>query len=189
LDRVLADVQLVAEAADVPQRGEHLVQGLRGRLGAVRDRSVGLARPRLFCLEWLDPPYSADHWVPEMVEIAGGRDQLAQHGRPSRRITWQEVLDRQPDVLVLMPCSLPLERVAAEFTELRGQPGWSELRAVQQGQIFAGETHLFSQSGPRLVDGVELLARLLHPDQFDEPLPPGQALKVSAAGDVLESFS
>lgn len=188
LDQVLDDIRLVAGAAGVPERGEALVADLRRRLDDVRHRTEDLPRPRVCCLEWLDPPYSAGHWVPEMVELAGGRDELAQPGGYSRRIDWREVLEYRPEVLVLIPCSLPLERVAAEFELLRALPGWRELPAVRQGAVYAGETHLFSQSGPRLVEGVEALARLLHPNVFDRPFPAGQARKVSRDGERLESF-
>jgi iron complex transport system substrate-binding protein len=142
----------------------------------------------VFCMEWLDPPYTAGHWMPEMVAIAGGCDELGTDGGPSQRIEWEKVLAYAPEAVVLIPCSLSLERVAAEFGLLRTLPGWGELRAVQAGRVFAGNTQLFSRSGPRLVDGVEALARMLHPDRFTEPLPPNQALKLSADGTQLEPY-
>jgi iron complex transport system substrate-binding protein len=110
-------------------------------------------------------------------------------GGPSCRIAWADVLAYAPEVIVLIPCSLPLERVAAEFDLLRALPGWEKLPAVRSGRVYAGNTQLFSRSGPRLVDGVETLARMLHPDRFDEPLRSGQALKVSTDGASLAAYS
>jgi iron complex transport system substrate-binding protein len=139
-------------------------------------------------MEWLDPPYSAGHWMPEMVEMAGGCDDLGTPGGFSRRIDWQDVVAYAPEVIVLIPCSLPLERVAAEFAFVRSLPGWADLPAAKTGQVYAGATELFSRSGPRLVDGLEALARMLHSEAFTSPLPPSQALKVSADGQRLEPF-
>jgi iron complex transport system substrate-binding protein len=126
--------------------------------------------------------------VPEMVEIAGGRDELATPAASSQRISWQEVVDYAPEALVLIPCSLSLERVANEFELLRGFPDWESLPAVRSRQVFAGHTHLFSQSGMRIVDGIEALARMLHPEVFVEPIPAGQALKQSPDGLRLEPY-
>lgn len=179
LNQVLEDVCTLAEAADVPERGQAVADSLRARVSRVRARTANLPRPRVVCLEWLDPLYSAGHWVPEMVAIAGGEDVLGQDGAPSRPIEWQQVRDAAPDVLVLMPCSLPPERVAEAFPEVSQRPGWDELLAVRAERVYAGHTHLFSQSGPRLVNGVEALARMLHPDVFTEPLPAGQALRMA----------
>jgi iron complex transport system substrate-binding protein len=188
LEQVLEDIELVARSVGEAERGVQPVLQLRARLEAVRQRAAGLRRPRVFCMEWLDPPYTAGHWVPEMVELAGGRDELGTAAGPSRRIEWQAVVDYAPEVIVLMPCSLELERVAAELPLLRELPSWQALPAVRSGQVFAGHTHLFSRSGPRLVDGVEALARLLHPEVFDQPLPAGQTLKLSTTGELLEPY-
>lgn len=185
LDQVLDDIDLVARASGVPNQFE---ASLRARIDRVRTETAGLQRPRVFCMEWLDPPWSAGHWVPEMVELAGGHDDLGTAAGPSRRLVWQEVVDYAPEVLVLMPCSLSLERVAEEFDLLRSLPGWEKLPATKSGQIYAGNTQLFSRSGPRLVDGVEVLVRILHPDVFSEPLSAGYALKVSLDGIRLEAF-
>lgn len=160
----------------------------RARLDAIRSRTVGLPRPRVFCLEWLDPPYSAGHWVPEMVELAGGYDELGQPGGYSRPIDWQEILDYTPEVVVLMPCSLSLDQVAAEFPLLAERPGWANLPAVQSRRVYAVNTHLFSRSGLRLIDGVEALARLLHPDVVSNQLPEGSALAISLDRSQLLPF-
>jgi iron complex transport system substrate-binding protein len=188
LDQVFEDVELVARLAGAQQRSAQTIDGLRRRVEAVRARAEGLSRPRVFCMEWLDPPYTAGHWVPEMVEIAGGRDRLGTASGPSQRIEWSEIVAYQPEAIVLMPCSLELDRVAAEFDLLKARPGWDSLPAVQSGRVFAGNTHLFSRSGPRLVDGLEALARMLHPEVFTDALPPGQALELSADAERLEPY-
>jgi iron complex transport system substrate-binding protein len=188
LEQVLEDIELVARSAGEADRSVQPVAQLRARLANVRQRTAGLRRPRVFCMEWLDPPYTAGHWVPEMVDLAGGRDDLGTAAGPSRRIAWDDVVAYAPEIIVLMPCSLELERVAAEFSLLRDLPHWHDLPAVQTGQVFAGHTHLFSRSGPRLVDGVEALARMLHPAAFQQPLPAGQALKISPTGERLEAY-
>jgi iron complex transport system substrate-binding protein len=188
LEQVFEDIETVARAADSEARGAEAIRGLRERLERVRTKAAPLARPRVFCMEWLDPPYTAGHWVPEMVETAGGRDELGTPAGPSQRIAWQEVVAYAPEVLVLIPCSLSLERVAAEFQLLRDLPGWQNLPAARYGKVFAGHTHLFSQSGMRIVDGVEALARMLHPEVFTRPIPSDQALKVSSDGSRLEPY-
>jgi iron complex transport system substrate-binding protein len=188
LEQVVADVEVVARMAGAVDRGSELIEALTTRLETVRRRTAGLPRPRVFCMEWLDPPYTAGHWVPNMVDIAGGRDELGTPAGLSRRVAWQEVVDYAPEVIVLMPCSLELERVAAEFGVLRTLPDWTSVPAVRSGRVYAGHTHLFSRSGPRLVDGVEVLGRILHPQVFDAKLPAGRMLKMAHDGDRLESY-
>jgi len=188
LEQVLEDVETVGRAAGVAGRAVAVVADLVERLEIARLRAAPWERPRVLCLEWLDPPYSAGHWVPEMVEVAGGHDELGRRGGRSERLEWQDVVHYRPQALVLIPCSVGLEQVAEEFAGLWARPGWDELPAVRRGRVYAGETHLFSQPSPRLVDGVETLARMLHPDAFAEPLPPGRALKVSADGQRLEPY-
>jgi iron complex transport system substrate-binding protein len=189
LDQVLQDVHLVGRTAGVDEgRLAEITKPLRARVDRVRERAASLPRPRVFCMEWLDPPYTAGHWMPEMVEMAGGRDELGTPAGPSRRIEWADVQMYAPEVIVLIPCSLPLDRVADEFAAVRQLPGWNELPAASNGRVYAGATELFSRSGPRLVDGVEALARMLHPEVFCEPLPSRQALKVSADGQRLEGY-
>jgi iron complex transport system substrate-binding protein len=188
LDEVLDDVDLVARSAGVPQRGEPVVASLEQRIEAVRARTSDVPRPEVLCMEWLDPIFTAGHWVPEMVQIAGGHDDLGTPAGPSRRVAWQQVVDYAPEIVVLMPCSLELDRVASEFGQLRSLSDWPTLPAVQTGQVYAGNTALFSRSGPRLLDGLEVLARVLHPDLFTNQLPKGQALKVTPDGHRLEPF-
>jgi iron complex transport system substrate-binding protein len=188
LEQMLEDVETVARAAGVPQQGRALVRDRRARVEAVSARTAGLHRPRVFCMEWLDPPYSAGHWVPEMVNLAGGREDIGTPGGFSREIEWSEVIDYQPDVIVLIPCSLGLDQIATEFPSLRTRLSWAQIPAARAGRVYAADTHLFSCSGPRLVEGVEVLARLIHPEVIGNRLCEVQALKVSDDGTRLERY-
>ena len=127
------------------------------------------ASPTVACIEWLDPVIAAGHWVPEMVETAGGTDALVRPGSPSTRIDFNQLAEADPDVLILMPCGMDVARARSEFDALPDHTGWRRLSAFKNGRAYAVDSGaLFSRSGPRLVDGIGLLARILHPDMFDE---------------------
>ncbi len=160
LDEVIDSVRDVAAAAGEPARGDELRDSLRARLGAVRARVAGRPPVRVAAVEWLDPPWSAGHWVPDQVAAAGGMEVLSGPGERSARITWDDVVAATPDVVVLMPCGLSLAEVQALVGDLPPLPG--RIAAVDA-------SGLFSRPGPRLVDGVEVLAAMLHPDPSDPP--------------------
>ena len=146
---------------------------LRARIDAVR-RRVGDAsrRPTVACIEWLDPVIAAGHWVPELVEIAGGVDALVKPGASSPRLEFERVAKVDPDVVVLMPCGMNVAQARHEFDTLPDRGQWEALRAFQDGCAYVVDSGaLFSRSGPRLVDGVEVLARLLHPEMLDAASP------------------
>jgi len=170
LDDVLNDILRIADVLGVRERGEKLVKQLRNRLEAVWAKTQAVNyRPRVWVAEWVDPPFCCGHWLPEMVEIAGGVEGLGKKGRPSRRINWDEVLAWQPEVIVLAPCGYSLEQTLRDAETLRNLPNWKNLPAVQKGRVYAADGDFFSCPGPRLVEGVELLAHLLHPDSFPAP--------------------
>jgi iron complex transport system substrate-binding protein len=168
LTDVLDDVARVGEATRQRHKAERFVQGLEQRISVVRDRAAQLStRPRIACLEWFDPIYAAGHWVPEMIDLAGGDDVLGQKGKPSEKIEWKQVVELAPDVIVLMPCGFDIQRTANEAATLVHLDGWHDLPAVKAGRVFAVNGHaFFSRPGPRLVDGLELLARIIHPEIF-----------------------
>lgn len=174
LGDVLDDIQRVGEHAGRKTEARRVVAALRRRIEAVRARAAGASvRPRVACVEWLDPLIVAGHWVPEMVHLAGGEDVLASHGRPSRRATLQELVDCAPDILLLMPCGMDVDRAEREFLALKDLADWQAIPAVRRGQVYALDAcGLFSRSGPRLVDGLELLGQILHPEVFPGPVPP-----------------
>jgi iron complex transport system substrate-binding protein len=131
-------------------------------------------RPRVFCVEWIDPIFTCGHWVPEMVKIAGGVDELGRKGSDSIRISWEEVLKWQPEVIIIMPCGFNLTQVIEQSAGLFNQPGWSTLPAVKQNRVFAVDANsYFARPGPRVVEGTELLAHLIHPERFKwaSPVP------------------
>jgi iron complex transport system substrate-binding protein len=168
LTDVLNDVARVGEATGQRQKAERVIRDLEQRISAVREQVArSSARPRVACLEWFDPIYAAGHWVPEMVELAGGQDVLGRKGEPSAKIDWNKVVEFAPDVIVLMPCGFDVPRTLREAPALKHFDGWRDLPAVKAGNVFAVNGHaFFSRPGPRLVDGLEILAHLIHPEVF-----------------------
>ena len=173
LREVLDDTIRVGEVLGRGEETRAKVAALEERLVRVEEAVAGLPRPRVGCIEWLDPPFSAGHWVPEMVRIAGGEDLFARPGETSARLTWEEVSEAAPDVLVLMPCGFDAPHAAEEARRVLPElPVWEDLPAVRKGRVWAVDANsYFSRPAPRLVDGVEILARILHPEAlFEEPL-------------------
>jgi iron complex transport system substrate-binding protein len=167
LGEVLADVSRLAEAAGVPEAGDQLSAELGERLEAVEHAVEDAGRPRVAALEWLDPIYIGGHWVPQMIELAGGEDVLGLPGEKSRTAEWGEVEALVPEVVVSMPCGYYAEQAAAETIR------WRKHLAQLGARVFAVDAAAyFSRPGPRLVDGVELLAHLLHPGAV--PAPPSR---------------
>jgi iron complex transport system substrate-binding protein len=187
LDDVWDDVRRAGAATGHSTEAEALARELAERVAAVgRNAAVaasaasgtsscirgGQRRPRVLCLEWLDPFYVGGHWVPEMVRKAGGVDVLGREREPSFRVTAEQIKEAQPDMIVAMPCGYDAERTAREFRSMKLPEGWDSLPAVRAGRIFAVDANAyFSRPGPRLADGVELLAHLLHPDVFEAGKP------------------
>jgi iron complex transport system substrate-binding protein len=164
LDEVLADVPRLATATGAGEAGERLLADAGRRLEAVRAAVEGAERPGVAALEWLDPIYVGGHWVPEMIRLAGGKDVLGQAGGKSRTAAWEEVEAARPDVIVSMPCGYGLEQAA---TETRGDLDRLAGHGARVAAVDASS--YFSRPGPRLVDGVELLAHMLHPDLVEAP--------------------
>jgi iron complex transport system substrate-binding protein len=163
LDGIHADIRSVAAAAGAEDRGEAVVREMKERVDRVRSRVRGLPRPRVVALEWLDPPFIAGHWVPEMVEAAGGDDVLGVAGGRSIRVTWEEVLAARPDSILIIPCGYSRDEAAAAIGRIEKPPGWEEIPAVRNGRLLPLDASgHFSRPGPRVADGVETLARSLH---------------------------
>jgi iron complex transport system substrate-binding protein len=162
LSDVLDTILLLGELTGRKKAAEQKVLELKSRLDRVRERVRGLRRPRVYAMEWLDPPFSGGHWVPEMVEIAGGEEVLGEPGGKSRRITVSDILKAQPEIVVLMPCGFSLDRTIEEYHRTRPLPGFA-------GQVYAVDgSSFFNRSGPRLIDGVEILAEIFHPTNRHE---------------------
>ena len=166
LDEMLETILLVGELTGRQVVAAQQVTGLRSRLERVRRQVSGALRPKVYAMEWLDPAFSGGHWVPEMVEIAGGHEVLGRPGQKSARIGPEQVIAAQPEVIVLMPCGFSLQRTIEEYRRTPMFDGWLELPAIRNGELYAVDgSAYFNRSGPRLVDGVEILAAILHPDR------------------------
>lgn len=167
LGDVSEDIRRLGSRTQRASDAARLIKQLRDRLQRVRQRVGDAPRPRVVCLEWLDPPMATGHWVPEMVEAAGGIEVLGEAGARSRRIAWHELIDAAPEVVVMMPCGFSVERTLRELDVVRHAPGWADLPAVRGAGVYAVDASAyFTRPGPRLVDGVEILATLLHPERM-----------------------
>jgi iron complex transport system substrate-binding protein len=165
LGEVLGDIRTLAQAVDAKDAGVGLVQDAAARIDRVRLATRGAERPRVAALEWLDPPFAGGHWVPQLIEYAGGEDALGLPGEPSAERAWAEVAAARPQVVVVMPCGYDAERGYAEAQRYAG-----ELAALGAERIVAADAAAwFSRPGPRLVEGLEWLGHVLHPDRLPEP--------------------
>jgi iron complex transport system substrate-binding protein len=161
---VLGDVRTLAQLTDRKDAAVELVQDASARIDRVRLAVRGARRPRVAALEWLDPPFAAGHWTPQLIEYAGGADVLGFAGEPSEERTWQDVAAAQPDVVIVMPCGYDAEIAHREAEMHRDQ-----LAAVGAGEVVAVDAAAyFSRPGPRIIDGMELLASILHPERVPE---------------------
>ena len=182
LQDVFDDVVRVGAAARCEDAAGELVGGMKARIDGVREIAGQADARRVACLEWLQPLMCAGHWVPEMIEAAGGTDCLGNAGRPSRRTDWDEVVAQDPDVILVAPCGFDVSKGTAEMSLITELPGWGTLSAARNGQVFVVNSNAyFTRSGPRLVDGVEILAKVLHPDLFDEDPPVEAAVRYQGA--------
>ena len=163
LEDIFSNINTIGALTDTEDRAREVVAELRGRLEAVRRAVQGRDRLSTVCVEWVDPIYDAGHWVPEQVDWAGGVELVGRQGMRSRSVTWDEVAEADPDVLVMMPCGFGVERSLQEAETLVRKPGWASLRAVQLDRVWAVDgAAFFDRPGPRTVRGVEVLAHILH---------------------------
>jgi iron complex transport system substrate-binding protein len=177
LAEVLDDILRIGNATDRGSAASVLVQSLRERIDTVAIHEPEY-RPRVVCLEWFEPLYVAGHWVPEMVALAGGFDVLGRKNEPSRRVEWREVIDAHPDMILLMPCGFDVRRAVKESAPLRALEGWNDLPAVKSQNVYAlNGSAYFSRPGPRLVNGLEILARILRPGESAPRIPPDEAAR------------
>lgn len=176
---ILDCIHVVGDAIGRPAAAKALVASLRQRIDAVLAETSNAFRPRVFCMEWVDPPFCGGHWMKELVHLAGGRDELATDGRPSRRIDWTRVLEFAPEVIVLTCCGFNLKRCAEEADILARFEHVHKLPAAQSGRIFATDgSAYFSRPGPRIVESLEILAHIVHPEIFPAPSLPNACCRV-----------
>jgi iron complex transport system substrate-binding protein len=168
----VGDVRTIAQATDAKDAALDLIARTARRADVIRLAVRGAPRPRVAALEWMDPVFVAGHWTPQLIEMAGGEDVLGFGGEPSRQATWEEVAAAQPEIVIVMPCGYDAARALVEAEDFAEQ-----LRGVGADQVVAvNASAYFSRPGPRLVDGLELLAHILHPDRV--PHAPAEALPV-----------
>ena len=166
---VWIDIQNVADALGAADRGRALTGDLRARMAAIETKSGAAAlRPSIACIEWIEPLMAAGNWIPELVAMAGGEDVSGRAGKQSPWVTWEALSEKDPDVILILPCGYDIPRSRAEMAPLTSRPDWPELRAVRSGRVFIADgNQYFNRPGPRLAESLEILAELLHADLFD----------------------
>ncbi|HYF47862.1 MAG TPA: cobalamin-binding protein [Planctomycetota bacterium] len=170
LTGILTDIRRVGEITGKVDKAGEIVDALEERVGEVAGRTRDLPtakRPSVAVIEWIDPIYFAGHWVPEMIDLAGGRDALAKPGERSRAIEWKELLDAAPEIIIVAPCGFDVNGARKQASELKSRAGWSELPAVKSNRVYLMDANAtLSRPGPRIVDGLEDLAQIIQPELF-----------------------
>jgi iron complex transport system substrate-binding protein len=180
---IFEDIRRVSQALGVPDSGDHVIQTLRQRVEVVKTRLSQVSqRPKCFLMEWIDPPFCSGHWGPELVELAGGWDPLGLPGRDSTRISWERVVDAQPEIIVLACCGYEIPRTLEDLPILQSYPGYADLPAMRPGRVYVVDgSAYFSRPGPRIVDSLEILAEIIHPEVFRGAFPERGVLCLGAA--------
>lgn len=166
---IWSDITRVADALNAPDRGRDLIRRLKARMESVEEEArAQLAKPTVACIEWIDPLMAGGNWMPELVAMAGGENLFGEAGKHSPWMEWADLKNADPDVIVILPCGFDIARARKDMPALTGQPGWRDLRAVQNGRVCVADgNQYFNRPGPRIADSLEILAEMLHPDQFD----------------------
>jgi iron complex transport system substrate-binding protein len=165
---VLNDMQRVADGLDAPERGSELVSRLRERMAAIEARAkTASTRPRIAIIEWIEPLMAAGNWMPELVAMAGGTNLFGEAGAHSPWMKFEELVAKDPDVIMVAPCGFNMDRSAAELPTLQKRPEWANLKAVREGRVFLADgNQYFNRPGPRIVESLEILAEIIHPEVF-----------------------
>ena len=175
LEDIFRDIERVGAAVGCADRAGDYVAALKARVDVVRSAISGVSpgdRPRVVCVEWTEPLMVAANWLPELIDVAGGRCTITTSGQPSTHTDWDDVVAFDPEVIIVMPCGFGLARSEAEVQTLSRRPGWSDLAAVRADRVWAVDGNAyFNRSGPRIVDSLEILAHALHPDRVERPWP------------------
>jgi len=169
LNEVWKDMGLVANSLGIEAKGTELVESLSQRMDRISSRAqTASKRPRVACVEWLEPLMAAGNWMPELVEMAGGENLLGESGKHSSWMSWEELSQSDPDILVVLPCGFDMKRTREEMYWLTDRSEWGSLKAVQKGRVYVTDGHqYFNRPGPRLVESVQILAEIIHPEVFD----------------------
>jgi iron complex transport system substrate-binding protein len=176
LNEILDNVRELGAATDRTVEADALISDCQIRLKTLAQRTEGARKPKVFCMEWLDPVYASGHWVPELVKIAGGVDELGRERGESVRVSWDDIAAWAPEVLVIMPCGFNLEQIMKQIWSIFGRKTSSpffDLPAARNNRVYAVDANsFFARPGPRVVEGAELLAELIHPELFDSSTSP-----------------
>ena len=180
LDDIFDDIERVADATDRHDAGVALIVGLRARLDAIRAAATRVhSRPRVACIEWMEPLMVAGNWVPELVELGGGTYDLVAPGAQSTTLTWNDLVAYAPEVVIIMPCGFKLEQTQRDLPLLTRRNEWQQLAAVRDHRVYAVDGNAYlNRPGPRMVDSAELVAGLIQPGLFAAKIPPGSFLRV-----------
>jgi len=180
VDEVLESIVTIGNATGKSEQAGELVASLKKRIDIIRNVSVRERdKPRVFCLEWLEPPFVAGHWVPDMVEIAGGDNGLRSKGEQSVKVEWDDILDFAPHYIFVMPCGFNIDKTINEIDAVTSNSIWHQTPASQKGNVYLVDANsYFSRPGPRIVDGIEIIARTIHPDLFKMEPPPDSILNL-----------
>ena len=188
IEGIFNSISTVGAYTEAEDESVGLIELLRERLARIENRVLerrlaGMPPRRVVSLEWLDPPFAAGHWVPEQVRRAGGWDLLGSHSQPAQQTTWESVRDVEPEMLLLMPCGFDARRSAHEWRDTAAaRPAWlQEMSALRKGEVYALDgSAYFSRPGPRVIDGIALLAEIFDPGMFSDEVPEGAFIRVSA---------
>lgn len=167
IDDILASVMTIAKKINKESQGKTLVESLQKRIDFVKNQNHS-TRPKVLCIEWVEPFFTSGHWVPQMVEIAGGANLISHIGEHSRKMTLDEVVSADPDIIIMMPCGFDTSRTISECTtSIQNNPKWQNLRAVKSGNTYAVDANsYFSKPSIRTITGIEILAKIIHPEKF-----------------------
>ena len=166
---ILDSIDKVATKIGMAKKGKEIIQSLQKRINFVKSKNFPI-RPKVLALEWLEPLFTSGHWVPEMIEIAGGKNEISSKGEQSRRMKIEEIFQSDPDIIVLMPCGFDVNRIISEYKKiLQSDLNWNKIRAVRQNKVFAVDANsYFSKPSLRIVTGIEILAKIIHPEIFED---------------------
>lgn len=179
LSDIWADIRNIAEAAGRQKNAEKLIRNLQGRLQKVKEKTRHMRRPRVVCLEWLNPLMVAGNWIPELVDIAGGEYGLVDAGAHTPPITWDVLAAYRPEVLIITPCGFPIPQSQLDLPQLMAHPLWQTLPAVQKNRVYVADGNAYyNRPGPRIAESAEILAEMLHPEACAGMAVPGSYLRV-----------
>jgi len=177
---ILDDIEKVGKATGTEAKAREIIVSMLNRIETVKEKSaLAMTRPKVLSLEWVEPLMCGGHWVPEMVDIAGGENCFGDKETGSFKFEWNEVLDKAPDIIIFMPCGFDVKRGLQDIPILSAKEGWDSLPAVKNDQVYVIDASAYtSRSGPRLITGLEIMAEMIHPELFSGCIPESGALRV-----------